>query len=106
MRSQAALASVEAAAGNVAASNRILEMVLSNGYMDHHVAYSIGAAYAQLGMIDRSVEWLERAAATGFSCYPSFARDPLLVPLQREPSFRTLLARLSSIATQTALRPR
>ena len=50
--------------------------------MSHHVAYSIGTAYAQLGDPRAAVRWLERAAATGFPCYPWYARDPLLAPLQ------------------------
>lgn len=63
IRSQAALASVSAAR-DAAGARRLLDFVMTSGYMDHHVAYSVGAAYARLGKIDRSIEWLDRAATT------------------------------------------
>jgi DNA-binding winged helix-turn-helix (wHTH) protein/TolB-like protein len=94
IRSQAALASVTAAARDTAEARRVIDFVLASGYMDHHVAYSIGAAYAQLGMIERSIEWLDRAATTGFSCQPWFARDPLLVPIRNDPAFLRLMDRM------------
>jgi hypothetical protein len=72
--------------------------------MDHHLAYSVGAAYAQLGMIDESTAWLQRAAATGFSCGPWFARDPLLAPLRVNAGFRRLLDQLRSSAVPRDIR--
>ncbi len=62
--------------------------------MDHHVAYSLGAAFAQLGDARESVKWLERAAESGFPCLPWFERDTLLEPVRRDPAFVTLLDRL------------
>jgi hypothetical protein len=62
--------------------------------MDHHVAYSLGAAFAQLGQADESIAWLQRAADTGFPCYPWFARDTLLTPVRQHPSFVRLLENL------------
>ena len=51
--------------------------------MDHHVAYSLGAAWAQLGDVRASVRWLQQAADTGFPCYPWLLHDTLLDPVRR-----------------------
>ena len=93
-RGQAALASIEAAAGmRDQARGRIRDLVNAPD-MDHHVAFSLGAAFAQLGDVDASLKWLTQAADTGFPCYPWYARDPLLEPLRRTAAFAELLARL------------
>ncbi|MNC92972.1 hypothetical protein D3C83_94990 [compost metagenome] len=60
-------------------------------YRDHHVAYSLGAAYAQLGEPELADRWLRVAADTGFPCLPFFERDPLLEPLRLRPAFAALL---------------
>ena len=105
LRAQASLASIEAASGKAGqARNRIAEIVRS-AVLDHHVAYSLGAAFAQLREPAASLEWLERAADTGFPCYPWFERDRLLDPIRDNPRFTRLLARLQS-AHQEARRLR
>jgi tetratricopeptide (TPR) repeat protein len=90
-RGRAALAAVLAARGARAESRRLLEAVSAPGYMDHHVAYAIGTAYAQLGDPAEARQWLARAADTGFPCYPWFQIDPLLAPLRADPEFRRWL---------------
>ena len=70
--------------------------------MDHHIAYSLGAAMAQLHDTSASLTWLERAADTGFPCYPWFEKDPMLDPIRSDPGFIRLLERLR-IATAEAL---
>ena len=62
--------------------------------MDHHVAYSVGAAYAQLGELAEARRWLAQAAQTGMPCYPWYDRDPLLKPLRSDPEFQRFLAEL------------
>jgi hypothetical protein len=62
--------------------------------MDHHVAYSLAAAFAQLGEADASLNWLQRAADTGFPCHPWFERDSLLAPVRGHPTYVDLLARI------------
>jgi hypothetical protein len=62
--------------------------------MDHHVAYSLGAAWAQLGDASAAVKWLQQAADSGFPCFPSVARDPLLDPIRGDREFTALLNRL------------
>jgi DNA-binding winged helix-turn-helix (wHTH) protein/tetratricopeptide (TPR) repeat protein len=90
-RAGAALAGV-LAGGDPAAARAQIDRVLKGDYRDHHVAYSLGAAYAQLGDHDAAVRWLRIAADTGFPCVPWFERDPLLEPLRRRQEFPDLLA--------------
>jgi len=79
-RAQASLASVEAAVGMKKEARACVTEILGGSYMDHHVAYSLGAALAGLGDTDGSLKWLEQAADIGFPCYPWFERDTLLSP--------------------------
>jgi hypothetical protein len=58
--------------------------------MDHHVAYSLAATWAQLGDTTAALRWLQRAADTGFPCGPWFARDVLLDPIRSDPRFKAL----------------
>lgn len=90
-RAGAALAGVLAAQGDSPAARTYVDRILKAEYRDHHVAYSLGAAYAQLGDFKESQRWLRTAADTGFPCLPWFERDPLLEPLRRLPEFSTLL---------------
>ena len=61
---------------------RRIRAVLESGYMDHHVAYALGAAEAQLGRPAEAVKWLRSAADTGFPCYQWMERDTLLDPIR------------------------
>jgi TolB-like protein/DNA-binding SARP family transcriptional activator len=90
-RARAVLASIVAAAGSRDEARALVQSVEAGDYVGHHVAYSIGAAHAQLGDPRAAVRWLERAAATGFPCYPWYTRDPLLAPLQSDSGFKRLL---------------
>jgi hypothetical protein len=93
-RAQAALASIEAAAGMREQARARAAAVARGPDMDHHVAYSLGATFAQLGQLDESIVWLQRAADTGLPCYPCFERDSLLAPLRQHPGFLRLMAAL------------
>ncbi|HXW07925.1 MAG TPA: protein kinase [Vicinamibacterales bacterium] len=106
VRSQAALAGVEAAAGDRAAARARAIAVEHGSYMDHHVAYSLAAAWAQLGDAGAAVTWLERAADTGWPCFPWVQRDPMLDPVRQSPEFVSLLERLRVRHEQTAARYR
>ena len=94
VRSQAALAGVEAAAGDTAAARARAIAIERGPYSDHHVAASLAAAWAQLGDAAATAKWIERAAASGFACYPWFARDPLLDPVRTDRAVAALLDRL------------
>lgn len=90
-RAQATQASFLAARGSRKEAEELLRTVIAGGYSDHHVAYSVGAAYAQLGQPTEAKLWLRKAADTGFPCYPWYARDPLLQPLGSDPEFRRFM---------------
>lgn len=90
-RAGAALAGVMAADGDSSGARRIVGRVLNETYRDHHVAYSLGAAYAQLGDFTLANRWLRTAADTGFPCLPFFEHDPLLGPFRLRPEFSDLL---------------
>jgi DNA-binding winged helix-turn-helix (wHTH) protein/TolB-like protein/Tfp pilus assembly protein PilF len=92
VRAQASLASIEAAAKAQTAARKRAAEIARGPYKDHHVAYSLGAAYAQLGEPREAIAWLRRAVDSGFPCYPWFERDPLLEPVRNDPAFRELLA--------------
>jgi tetratricopeptide (TPR) repeat protein len=89
-RSSAALAGGLGAEGDASAARLYVRQVLARDYRDHHVAYSLGVAYAQLGEIDPAIRWLRRAADTGFPCLPWFERDPLLEPIRLDAQFAEL----------------
>jgi DNA-binding winged helix-turn-helix (wHTH) protein/tetratricopeptide (TPR) repeat protein len=91
-RASAALAAVLASQHDATAARQHIGRVLKGAYRDHHVAYTLGAAYAQLGDFDEAERWLRTAADTGFPCLTFFERDPLLEPLRRRAEFTTLLA--------------
>jgi tetratricopeptide (TPR) repeat protein len=93
-RAQASLASIEAALGMHEQARERIAAIERGPDMDHHIAYSLGAAMAQLGDASASLTWLERAATTGFPCYPWFEKDPVLDPIRRDPGFIRLLERL------------
>ena len=94
VRGQAMLASVEAATGLKDQAGARVERIVNAPDLDHHVAYSIGAALAQLGKSDESLVWLQRAVDTGFPCIPWFEQDPLLEPVRRHHDFGRLLDRM------------
>ena len=96
IRAQASLASIEAASERRGEAQARIAEIRRVSDLDHHVTYSLGAAYSQLGQPEESIEWLERAADEGFPCYPWFERDPLLDPIRKNPRFTQLLARLQA----------
>ena len=65
-RSRASLAAMLAARGDSGAAERRLKTFVAHFQPDHHVSHRIGTAYAQLRQPDWAVEWLRRAADTGF----------------------------------------
>jgi eukaryotic-like serine/threonine-protein kinase len=94
-RARAALASFQARRGDQEEADALIALVLGKeGYVDHHVAYSLGAAFAQLKQPEQAVDWLAKAAETGFPCYPWFERDPLLDPLRKDRRFQQFMAQL------------
>jgi predicted Zn-dependent protease len=93
-RAKATLASFLAARNEKQRAADLLQDVLTGSYQDHHVHYSVGAAYAQLGDLAKARLWLARSIATGFPCYPWFQRDQLLRPLQTDSEYQRMFAEL------------
>jgi tetratricopeptide (TPR) repeat protein len=93
-RARATLASFLAADGAKQQAEALIGQTLAIAYMDHHVAYSLGAAYAQLGQPGQAMAWLRKAADSGFPCYPWYAGDSLLQPIHGDPAFGRLLSDL------------
>ena len=93
-RSQASLAGVLAANGRRNDAEKTIRAVVDSGYMDHHVAYALGAAEAQLGRPANAIKWLRKAAETGFQCSQWVERDTLLNPIRADQGFQSFLAEL------------
>jgi tetratricopeptide (TPR) repeat protein len=93
-RSQAVLAGVLAASGKNAEALATVDRLIRGPYMDHHVAYSLAAAYAQLRRPSDVAIWLRKAFDEGLPCYPWFARDPMLDPVRQEQAFIDLMREL------------
>jgi tetratricopeptide (TPR) repeat protein len=103
-KAQAVLASFLAARHADAAARRLMKAILDSGYVDHHLAYSLGAAYAQLGDVANARHWLSEAARTGFPCYPWYAKDPLLDSLRSDPEFQQFMIELQQSWRAQAVR--
>jgi TolB-like protein len=92
----ASRASILAAIGRKAEAQELLNTLTSTTYRDHHLAYGIGAAYAQLGNAPDAMRWLRKAVNEGFVCYPWYARDILLKPLAGDAEFKRLMQQMRS----------
>jgi tetratricopeptide (TPR) repeat protein len=90
-RAQATLASFLAARGKTDEAKQLIDGILAGSYRDHHVAYSLGAAYAELDIPDEALKWLSYSRERGFPCYPWFEGDPLLSKLKTRPAFQAFL---------------
>jgi DNA-binding winged helix-turn-helix (wHTH) protein/TolB-like protein/Flp pilus assembly protein TadD len=99
-RGRALLASFLAARGAKRDSLALVKDVLSRGYQDHHVAYSLGAAYAGLGRTEDAFRWIRQAADSGLLCSAWYLNDPLLAPLRMDPAFAGFI---SSVRARAAL---
>jgi TolB-like protein len=90
-RALAILASILAARHEQDEAETIVKTIRHSPRVDHHVSYSLGATYAQLGELPEANRWLAEAARTGFPCYPWYERDPLLDPLRGDRQFQEFL---------------
>jgi len=60
----------------------------------HHIYYYLGIASALLGYNKDAVDWLQKAADSGFPNYPLFNSDPNLKSLKNDNNFLNLLSKL------------
>ena len=102
LRAQASLSSIEAASGRRTEARARLAQILAASELDHHVRTASAWRLRSWEMM-AALEWLERAADTGFPCYPWFERDPLLDAVRTDQRFVRLLTRLQA-ADQAARR--
>ena len=90
-RSQAALAGVMAGLDRSVEAQAAIDQLIRGPYMDHHVGYSLGAAFAQLRRPAEAVRWLRHAFDDGFPCYPWFEGDPMLEPIRGDAGYKHLM---------------
>ena len=60
----------------------------------HHVYYQLGVASAIMNRKKVAIEWLNKAADTGFPNYPLFSSDPYLKNLEGYKEYEELLSKL------------
>ena len=60
----------------------------------HHIYYYLGVASALMNEKQQAIDWLEKAANSGFPNYPLFNSDPKLLSLKNDQKFLNLLSKL------------
>lgn len=103
-RAAAMLAGIVAARGDRSRALALVARVEARPYRDHHVLYSLGAAYAGLGDAAAALRWLREAAQQGFPCHAWYQHDPLLKPLHGTPQFEALLEEAKAASDRIAAR--
>ena len=98
-RGRALLASFLAARGAKRDSLALVKDVLGRAYQDHHVAYSLGATYAGLGLTGEAFRWIRQAADSGLLCNAWYLNDPLLAPLRMDPAFEPFISSVKERAS-------
>ncbi len=81
---------------NIDAVKRI-ELALDNSedfIHAHHIYHHLGIAFALMNDKQEAVDWLNKAAKTGFPNYPLFHSDPNLINLKGYQEYEELLAEL------------
>ena len=81
-RAQAVLASLLAARRERDKATALVRRILASKYMDHHVAYSLGVTYGQLGEHAEAIRWLTQSVRDGFRCYPWFDAISCSIPFE------------------------
>lgn len=65
-------------------------------FPDPEGQYYLGRALVRLEVLDRGLEFMDRAERNGFFCFSAFERDPWLDPLRGNPRFLDILRRAES----------
>ena len=83
---------------------KILAQLPQIGAHRYVSAYSYALLYVALGDKDKAIEWLERSYEEGAGLDLIFLKvDPMLDPLQKEPRFQALVAKV--FATRSSITP-
>jgi TolB-like protein/Tfp pilus assembly protein PilF len=88
---------IAASNGNNDNAEELIAQAIENGKgygHFHHSAYTIACAYAIMNKHEQAIFWLERAAETGFPCYPSFEKDSNLKNLRGDARFQAFLSKV------------
>ena len=95
--SNSAYAIVLASKGEYLEAEKKMEIALINSddlIHVHHVYYQLGVASAIMNKKEVAVNWLNRAASTGFPNYPLFNSDPYLENLKGFKGYEELVSKL------------
>ena len=95
--SNSAYAIILANKGEYMEAEQKMELALTNSedlIHVHHVYYQLGVASAIMNNKEVAVEWLNKAADTGFPNYPRFLSDPFLENLKGFKEYEELLSKL------------
>ena len=95
--SNSAYAMILADKGEYIKAEKKMELALTNSedlIHVHHVYYQLGVASAIMNKKEIAVEWLNKAADTGFPNYPLFSSDPYLKNLKGFKAYDELLSKL------------
>lgn len=83
--------------GRIMEAKEKREIVLKNSknfIHAHHIYYHLGVAAALMNEKQEAIDWLEKAAETGFPNYPLFSSDPNLISLRGSEKYEELLSKL------------
>ena len=61
---------------------------------DHDISFWLASFFAMEGMVDKAIEWVEKAIKLGNENYPLFAKNPRLDNLRGDGRFAAILERL------------
>ena len=61
---------------------------------DPAVLYNVACTYAQLGLVDKALDCLEKATLYGAGHRPWVEKDPDLDPIRNHPRFAAILTRI------------
>lgn len=95
--SNSAYAIILASKGQYLEAEQKMEIALANSedlIHVHHLYYQLGVASAIMNKKEVAIEWLKKAADTGFPNYPLFSSDPYLENLKGFKEYEELLFKL------------
>jgi tetratricopeptide (TPR) repeat protein len=95
--SNSAYAIILASKGKYMEAEQKMELALENSedlIHVHHVYYQLGLASAIMNKNQIAVQWLKKAADTGFPNYPLFSSDPFLKNLEGDKEYEELVLKL------------
>jgi serine/threonine-protein kinase len=62
---------------------------------DHDIAYWMAMAKSQIGEIDESIKWIEKAVKLGYENIHWFMNDSMLEPVRKDPRFQEIIKKIT-----------